>query len=132
PKRPASHAHGTMGEDAFKVAGYFETADGAWCALHPGSAGTAIWANLMSVMGREDLLDESGYPRGSEERAKRRTEITDTIAQWFGSHSRDEIMRIAGERHITIAPIYNIYEAMSDPHFEARNTFIQVEDQDLG
>jgi crotonobetainyl-CoA:carnitine CoA-transferase CaiB-like acyl-CoA transferase len=132
PKRPASHAHGTMGEDAFKVAGYFETADGRWCALHPGSAGTAIWANLMRAVGREDFLDESGYPPGSEERNKRRTEITDTITQWFGSHSRDEIMRIADEQQITVAPIYSIYEAMGDPHFGVRNTFIQAEDQDLG
>jgi len=132
PKRSASAPHMTIGVDSLRVAGMFATADGRWCALHSGTAGTAIWANLMKAMDREDFLDESAYPSGSPERQKRREEIDSAVTAWFASHTRDEIIQIATDHAVTIAPIYNMEDAMADPHFAARQAFIEVEDPDFG
>jgi crotonobetainyl-CoA:carnitine CoA-transferase CaiB-like acyl-CoA transferase len=132
PKRSASKPHMSIGPDQLRVAGMFETADKRWCALHSGTAGTAIWANLMRAMGREDLLDESAYPPGSDARAVRREEIDTAVSEWFASHTRDDIVRIAAEYEVTIAPVYNMEDAMADPHFKAREAFIEVEDEDFG
>jgi formyl-CoA transferase len=132
PKRAAGDPHMSIGVDSLRVAGMFATADGRWCALHSGTAGTQIWANLMRAMGREDLLEESAYPAGSDARKQRRLEIDAAVTEWFGSHTRDEIMHAAEEHAVTIAPIYNMEDAMADRHFAAREAFIEVEDEDFG
>jgi formyl-CoA transferase len=132
PKRPSNGAHMSIGVDSLRVAGMFATSDGRWCSLHSGTAGTAIWGNLMKAMGREDFLDETGYPSGSEARKQRRTEIDTAVTEWFGSHTRDEIIKVAEEYAVTIAPIYNMEDAMADPHFAAREAFIDVADPDFG
>jgi formyl-CoA transferase len=132
PKRSSTGPHMSIGQDALRVAGMFATGDGRWCVLHSGTAGTAIWANLMKAIGREDLLDESAYPPGSEARTRRREEIDAAVTEWFGSHTRDEIMQVAADNAVTIAPVYNMEDAMRDPHFVAREAFITVEDEDFG
>jgi crotonobetainyl-CoA:carnitine CoA-transferase CaiB-like acyl-CoA transferase len=132
PKRSASKPHMTIGADQLRVAGMFETSDKRWCVLHSGTAGTAIWANLMKAIGREDFLDESDYPAGSQARAARREEIDTTVSAWFASHTRDEIVDTAAKYEVTIAPVYTMQDAMADPHFIAREAFIQVEDEDFG
>jgi crotonobetainyl-CoA:carnitine CoA-transferase CaiB-like acyl-CoA transferase len=132
PKRSVTRPYQTAGEGSLRVTGYFETADGRWCLLFPGTPGTSIWDSFVRAIGREDFLDESQYPPGSEARSKRSAEISDVIVQWFGSHTREEVMKIADEGDITIAPINNIQEAMADPQLTARQAFIEVEDDDFG
>src|SRR5579875_239804 len=132
PKRSADRPYQSMGADDLRVAGFFQTADDRWCALHPGTAGTAIWANLVQVMGREDFLDEAAYPLGSPARQQRRQEIAEVVAQWFRAHNRDEVVSTAQRCNITIAPVYSVQDAMADPHFAARQSFVDVDDEDFG
>jgi crotonobetainyl-CoA:carnitine CoA-transferase CaiB-like acyl-CoA transferase len=132
PKRAATAPHMSIGQDALRVAGMFHTKDGRWCVLHSGTAGTAIWANLMKAIGREDLLDEAAYPPGSPQRQQRRAEIDGVVTEWFATHTRDEIVQVAADNAVTIAPVYNMEDAMRDPHFAAREAFITVADEDFG
>jgi len=131
-KRSSKNPHMSIGREALSVAGMFRTRDDRWCVLHSGTAGTAIWANLVRAMGREDFLDEAPYPSGSAERQRRREEIDAAVTEWFATHDRDEIVRIAAENAVTIAPVYNMADALRDPHFAEREAFITVDDEDFG
>ncbi|HZS14429.1 MAG TPA: CoA transferase [Candidatus Dormibacteraeota bacterium] len=131
-KRASNGPHMGIGQDALRVAGMFHTKDDKWCVFHSGTAGTSIWANLCRAMGREDFLDEAPYPVGSPERKQRLAEIDRLVTEWFEAHTRDEVVQIATDHEITIAPVYSMEDAMNDPHFRARGAFITVDDPDFG
>jgi formyl-CoA transferase len=130
PKAPSAEPFMTILSD-LRASGVFQCGDGKWCMLHSGTRGTRIWQNLVGLLGREDFLDETPYPPGSPERARRRTEILDAVKAWFASMPRREVVRIAEENAITIAPIYSVAEAMDDPHLISREMFVDVDDPDV-
>ena len=82
-------------EGALQMAGLFETGDGKFVNLHPGTPGTSIWANFCHGLGRADFLDEASYPRGSRERTARGREIERFVRDWFKAQSRDDIIAFA-------------------------------------
>ena len=118
--------------ESLRGGGYFRTRDGKWCLLHSGTPGTAFWANFMKALGHEEYLDEDSYPPGSEARRMRSAEIHQTVQEWFDNRDRDDATTEAVKIGVTIAPLYTTAEMMKDPHLQAREAFVEVEDPDLG
>ncbi|MEA3076033.1 MAG: succinyl-CoA---D-citramalate CoA-transferase [Actinomycetota bacterium] len=131
PKKSMANPYGSLLSD-LRVMGVFQCLDGKWILLHPGTSGTTIWVNLMRLIGREDFLDEDSYEAGSPKRTARRVEIIETLKEWFGSRLRDEVVKLADADAITAGPIYNIEDALEDPHFQARGVFVTVDDDEVG
>ena len=119
-------------EGALQMAGLFETGDGKFVNLHPGTPGTSIWANFCHRLGRADFLDEASYPRGSRERTARGREIERFVRDWFKAQSRDDIVAFADRHAVTIAPVQDMADVMRDPQFAHRGAIIDVLDDELG
>jgi crotonobetainyl-CoA:carnitine CoA-transferase CaiB-like acyl-CoA transferase len=111
--------------------GVFECADGKWCQLHPGMFPNT-WANLTDLIGRPDLRedDTDRFPVGSVARTDRFFEAADAIKQWILRFPREDVIRMADEHEITIAPVYSVRDAMDDPHFVQRGVFVDIEDRE--
>lgn len=96
----------------------YETSDGGWISL--GSIETKFWQNLCRVLGTDEFterqFDESIHGAIKE----RFTAIfkTKPRAEWFEILSREEICA---------APVYDLAEALEDPHNKARGMVVEVE-----
>ena len=119
-------------EGSLKGGGVFLTKDDRYVSLHPGTAGTAIWANLVKGIERPDFLDEQPYPQGSEARVQRGREIEKAVRDFFRQRTQAEIIEFATHEDVTMAPIRGIDEILEDPQMLFRNAFIEVPDEELG
>lgn len=131
PKRSVTNPAMSFG-DTLNVGGMFQCQDEKWVLLHPGTAGTSIWANLVRLIGREEFLDEEPYPPGSDARTARKAEISATVKDWFAGRPRDEVIKLADEHAITIGPVQNTEDTLRDPQFLSRGIFVDVPDEDFG
>ncbi len=107
----------------------YETADGRWVAL---SGGTQQVVNrMLAVIGRPELAED---PRFSTPLARRENadELDQLMADWIGSQPLGKVLADFSEAQAPIAPVYDIAQIVADPHYNARQTIIQVDDDDLG
>ncbi|HCU92838.1 MAG TPA: CoA transferase [Actinobacteria bacterium] len=107
----------------------YETSDGHWVAL---SAGTqAIAVRIFRAIGRPDLAAD---PRFSDAASRRLhgPVLDEVIATWMRSHSLSEVLASFAEADAPIAPVLSTDQIYLDEHYRARQTFIEIPDDELG
>ena len=91
-----------------------------------GGNGDSIFQRLMEVAGHPEMASD---PRMSNNagRVTHEAEIDHALATWCLSKESDEILSLLEEARVPAGPIYNVQDMFSDPHFNARGMFEQVE-----
>jgi crotonobetainyl-CoA:carnitine CoA-transferase CaiB-like acyl-CoA transferase len=86
---------------------------------------------MLAVIGRPELAED---PRFSTPLARRENadELDQLMADWIGSQPLGKVLADFSEAQAPIAPVYDIAQIVADPHYNARQTIIQVDDDDLG
>jgi crotonobetainyl-CoA:carnitine CoA-transferase CaiB-like acyl-CoA transferase len=107
----------------------YRTADGQWIATS-GSSPT-VAARIFKAIGRPELADDPEFG-DAQGRLRRADEIDAMLAEWVERHTQSEALRILQAAEVAVGPVYDIPAVMSDPHFRARGTFVQVDDSELG
>jgi crotonobetainyl-CoA:carnitine CoA-transferase CaiB-like acyl-CoA transferase len=107
----------------------YETKDGKYVAI--GANSDSLFARLAKVMGRGDLLADPNL-KDNRGRVKEMDRIDAAIEEWTLQHSLATCMQKLNEGSIPAGPIYNIEDIMADPHYQARDMFIAMEDDRLG
>jgi crotonobetainyl-CoA:carnitine CoA-transferase CaiB-like acyl-CoA transferase len=107
----------------------YRTSDDRWVAV---SAGTQQIADRMfAAIGRPEL---SADPRFGDPRS--RTANADAIDEvfeaWVRAHTLEHVLERFEAEQAPIAPIYDIAQILADPHYRARDSVIDCEDEDLG
>jgi Predicted acyl-CoA transferases/carnitine dehydratase len=103
--------------------------DGKYLALSGSTP--AVARRIFEIIGRADMNDDPRFASNSD-RVKHRALVDEAIGAWFvtrDSHEALETMRQAGA---TVGPIYNIADAMTDPHFAEREIIVEAEDETFG
>ena len=85
----------------------------------------------MKAIDRPDLADDPRM-QTQEGRVANVEELDQAIQGWIGAHTLDETVRHFQEFEGALGPIYDIEQLLSDPHVRHRETFITVEDEELG
>ena len=97
--------------------GLWACADGKW--LITTDMEPRYWATFCETLGRPDFiplqLDRSRWP-----------EIRETLAAIFATRPRDEWLAILGAAGTQFAPVQDVSEAITDPHFTERGMVIEV------
>jgi formyl-CoA transferase len=107
----------------------YVTSDSRWVAL---SAGTQQIANrIFAAIDRPDLATDEKYA-SPQARAANADEIDAIVASWMRLHTLDEILQRFEAHSAPIAPVLDIEQIRENPHYQARESFIEVDDQDLG
>ena len=111
------------GTRASSVKGIFECSDGLWIAL---SAGTD--SIVQRVFEALDMSDFANDPRFAtyDGRLQNREAINAIIAEWTRQRSREEALAHFHRHGVTAGPLYAVPDARHDPHFQARNVFVDV------
>jgi formyl-CoA transferase len=96
-----------------------------------GANNDAIFERFCKVMGRGDLLDDRRYAT-LQARGVNMEALDAEIAAWTSQHSVAELEALMHEAAVPAGRIYDAEDMLSDPHFAARSSIINVDDPVLG
>ena len=107
----------------------YRCADGGFVALS-GSI-QAMAKRIFEVIGAPEMITDPRF-RTNTDRVRNRAAVDEAVGGWFAARPRDEALAIMQAAGVTAGPVYNIADAIADPHFQAREVIVDVEDSDLG
>ena len=97
----------------------YRTKDGKYLSI--AAIEPWFWVNLCRALGREDLA-ESQDAKGPQRR-----EITSFLEETFSTRTRDEWFELLKDQDISVGKVYDLEEALADPHVAYRNMVVEVE-----
>jgi CoA:oxalate CoA-transferase len=105
----------------------FATADGHVVI----ACGTdAIWHRFCATIGRPDLADDARFLSNAD-RARNIEPLHTEIERTLGTCDTAEWLRVLDAAQIPHAPINDVADVIADPHVQARNMVVGVDDPDL-
>jgi formyl-CoA transferase len=104
--------------------GTYPCKDGGWAVIGGNSDG--IFKRFMTAIGRDDLANDPRF-RDNPGRAANGLLLNEAISDWTQAHSVDEVMAVMTSANVPAGPIYSVAELVDDPHFKAREMFIERE-----
>ena len=115
--------------DASAPRNAYQTADGKWIAM--SSASPNIVARVYRAIGRAELAEDPDY-MDPVLRQARALEIDGLVAGWVKERTLAEAMGVFDAAEVAAAPIYDAGQLLGDEHLQARGTYVEVDDPDLG
>jgi len=107
----------------------YKCADGQYVALS-GSTQT-VARRIFQIIGRSAMIEDPRFATNSD-RVRNRALVDEAVGAWFSTRSRGEALAIMREAGATVGPVYDIADAVVDPHFRERAVIVDVEDKDFG
>lgn len=105
----------------------FITADDNWVARSAAAEG--IVRNLFNAIGSPEILEDPRFA-SYESRLDRRAEINEVIGRWIVQRRVSEVLRTLRNQGVTVAPVLSTADARRDPHFVAREVYVDVPGRD--
>lgn len=107
----------------------YRCADGKYAALSGSTAATA--RRIFETIGRPDMAADPRFGSNAA-RVKNRAVIDEIIGSWFAARNRSSAIAEMQAAGVTAGPVYDVADGLADPHFRAREVFVEVEDPELG
>ena len=107
----------------------YRCADGGYVALSGSTQ--AMAKRVFAVIGAPGMIDDPRF-RTNSDRVRHRPLVDAAVGGWFAARPRDVALACMREAGVTAGPVYNIADAVADPHFQAREVLVEVEDAELG
>lgn len=107
----------------------YKCADGKYLALSGSTP--AVARRIFEIIGRPDMNEDPRFATNSD-RVRHRALVDEAIGGWFASRGSADALAIMRDAGATVGPIYNIADAMADPHFDEREIIVDVEDDTFG
>jgi len=107
----------------------YETADGRWVAISASASNMA--ARLYKAIGRADMVENPEYVM-PDKRLENGDEIDGIVADWIRKYSLEHVLTQLERFAVPVVPVYDIAQIMADPQYQARETIIELPDEDLG
>ncbi len=89
------------------------------------------WGRLCDAMGCDDLKDDPRTANGTV-RAANADLIRPIIEEWLATKSRSEAVDLLTEQGVPAGPVYTAEDVFGDPHLEARQMLVSVDDPVAG
>lgn len=106
----------------------YRCADGSYVALSGSTQ--AVARRIFEIIGHPEMNADPRFATNSD-RVKHRDLVDGVISEWFATRDRAvalEEMRAAGA---TVGPVYDIADALADPHFVEREIVVELDDDSL-
>jgi crotonobetainyl-CoA:carnitine CoA-transferase CaiB-like acyl-CoA transferase len=107
----------------------YRCSDGRYVAVSASIQSMA--ERLFRAIGRADMIEDLRF-RTNTDRVKHRVEVDDAVGAWFATKTREQALAAMQAAEVTVAPVYDVADAMSDPHFREREIVVDLEDAELG
>jgi crotonobetainyl-CoA:carnitine CoA-transferase CaiB-like acyl-CoA transferase len=107
----------------------YRTKDDKWVSM---SASTqAMTERLFRVIGRAELLDNPRYKTNAE-RVKHAHELDAIVGDFIVNMTQAENMAFFDKHEVTVGPVYDIAQFITDPHVLAREMVVEYPDDEMG
>lgn len=102
-----------------------------YCYIYTTRAGNHQWERLLSVIGREDLLND---PRVREPRSRflHREMIDSMITEWTMQHDKRTVMEKLGSAGVPAGAVFDTQELRDDATLRERGIFVTVDHPQRG
>jgi crotonobetainyl-CoA:carnitine CoA-transferase CaiB-like acyl-CoA transferase len=107
----------------------YRTADDRWLGLSATSQST--FEALVQAMGMPELAQDSRFPNNVA-RVEHKDALNAILQGWLGQRPLAEIMAQLVPAGGVVGPVYTADEIANDPHYQAREDIVPVDDPDLG
>jgi len=96
----------------------YPTRDGKFVTL--GALEGKFWKNFCNMVNRPDLEDKAHVTGEERERLEKE------LCELFQQRTRSEWVELLAKEDICFGPVYNIEEAVDDPHLKERGAFVDI------
>ena len=107
----------------------YKTSDDLWLGLSATSQST--FERLAQAMGMPNLISRPEF-KDNAARLENRDSLNDELQGWLGQRDLEEIMDQLIPSGGVVGPVYDAPQIMSDPHYQARENIIDIDDPELG
>ena len=107
----------------------YKTGDDRWLGLSATSQST--FEGLAKAMGMPELIDRPEY-KDNAARLENRDALNVEIDGWLGQRDLKETMDQLIPAGGVVGPVYDAAQIMDDPHYQAREDIIDIDDPQLG
>ena len=107
----------------------YATADGEWITLVGSS--DPIFARLCRAMERPELAIDPRFDTNVH-RVDHHLAIDAIVTDWCQRLKLDDLARRLDAEEVPFTAVYSIANVLEDPHFRARESFIELDDPELG
>ena len=107
----------------------YRCADGKFLALSGSTP--AVARRIFETIGRPEINEDPRFATNSD-RVRNRGLVDEAIGGWFAERDSVEALAIMRKSGATVGPIFNIADAMADPHFDEREIIVDVADATFG
>lgn len=115
---PRSASQRSLGGAAFY--NVYATSDGRYVVL--GARETKFVKNLLTALGRPDLIPLGDEPAGDAQAPLRRF-----LEQQFATRTREEWVRWLQDKDVAFAPVLDFREALAQPHITERRLLVECD-----
>lgn len=107
----------------------YRTRDDAWLVVS-GTTDNQV-GRLLPILG---LDTEEGLARFAKvkDRVRHADELDRLVAEWIAAHDRDVVVETFLDARIPVAPVNTVADIVADPHVQARDGVVVVDDEELG
>ncbi len=90
------------------------------------------WKRFLEAMGTPEWMGDPRFENRIVMAMEHADELDALVTAWLLDHTKDEIFQICREKQITFAPIRDLAEVATDPHFEEREYFVEIDRRHAG
>jgi crotonobetainyl-CoA:carnitine CoA-transferase CaiB-like acyl-CoA transferase len=107
----------------------YRTSDGRWLGLSATSQST--FEALVEAMGMPELVQDPRFPNNAA-RVEHKDDLNGILQGWLGRRSLAQVMEQLVPAGGVVGPVYTSDQILADPHYQAREDILEVDDPDLG
>jgi crotonobetainyl-CoA:carnitine CoA-transferase CaiB-like acyl-CoA transferase len=109
----------------------YQTKDGQWVAL--SCSAQKPFERLMECIGHPEMIGDPQF-RTNENRIQpeSRRKLNHVISEWIGNHDAGDVLDICDRLNVTVGPITSMKDIDEDPHYNERDSIIEIEDPATG
>ena len=107
----------------------YRCGDGRWVAL--SASAQSIFERLVRAIGRPEMIEDPRFSTNAA-RVENVVELDGIIGGWMGARPRAEVLAAMEAAEVAVGPVYDVPSIFADPHLQARETLIPVQDPDFG
>ena len=99
--------------------------------MNLGAANQRTWEAFCRAVGLEDLLNDERFTTNTDRKAREK-ELADLLEETLSTQPTSYWVDLLEEAGVPAGPIYNLGQVYNDPHVQARNMVVELEDPRLG
>lgn len=107
----------------------YRTRDDRWVAI--STSAQSIAERVLRLVGHPEVLAEPWFQTGKG-RAEHADLLDGWVAQWIARRDLSAVMAAFEENGAAATPVYDVADVMRDPQYQALQSIVTVEDEELG